>query len=60
MAAKRKPQFEIGTRVSVSFIVARVDRRFSPPVYKLQSSVEGWILDDWVRERELRKEHGDA
>ena len=51
---RKKPEFKIGELVNLPVRILKVDRRWRPERYMIQSCGAGWILEDMVDSDELR------
>ena len=51
---RRKARFRMGQHLNLPVKVLKVDRRWRPERYMIQSCGAGWILEDMVDPDELR------
>jgi hypothetical protein len=51
---KKKAKFRVGQYLNLPVKVLKVDRRWRPERYMIQSCGAGWILEDMVEANELR------
>ncbi len=51
---RKKAKFRVGEIVNLPVRILKVDRRWRPERYMIQSCGAGWILEDMVDPNELR------
>ena len=51
---RKKPKFKVGELANLRVRILKVDRRWRPERFMIQSCGAGWILEDMVDPEELR------